>query len=150
MYRTEEVSGDYRGREFFFISFFVVQNWRSQWWLQRQGIPLYFYFCCTELKKSVVITEAGNSSLFLFLLYRTEEVSGDYRGWEFPFISIFVVQNWRSQWWLQRQGIPLYFYFCCTELKKSVVITEAGNSRDPQILATKISNFHRVIEASHG
>nr|XP_022342100.1 inositol monophosphatase 1-like [Crassostrea virginica]XP_022342101.1 inositol monophosphatase 1-like [Crassostrea virginica] len=36
------------------------------------------------------------------------------------------------------------------ELKKSVVITEAGNSRDPQILATKISNFHRVIEASHG
>lgn len=36
------------------------------------------------------------------------------------------------------------------ELKKSVVITEAGNSRDPQILATKMSNVHRVVEASHG
>uniref|UniRef100_K1PBF9 Inositol-1-monophosphatase n=1 Tax=Magallana gigas TaxID=29159 RepID=K1PBF9_MAGGI len=34
--------------------------------------------------------------------------------------------------------------------QKSVVITEAGNSRDPQILATKMSNVHRVVEASHG
>ncbi|XP_061196273.1 inositol monophosphatase 1-like [Saccostrea echinata] len=36
------------------------------------------------------------------------------------------------------------------DLKKSVVITEAGNSRDSQILSTKMKNVHRVVEASHG
>ncbi|XP_048748193.1 inositol monophosphatase 1-like [Ostrea edulis] len=36
------------------------------------------------------------------------------------------------------------------DLKKSVVITEAGNSRDPKILSTKMNNVHRVVEASHG
>ena len=61
--------------------------------ITEEGNSPLFLFCCTELKKSVVITEAGNSSLFLLLLYRTEEVIVDYRGREFFFISIFVVQN---------------------------------------------------------
>lgn len=37
-----------------------------------------------------------------------------------------------------------------TDLSKAVVITEAGTSRDAQVVQTKINNFHRLVSASHG
>ncbi|KAK3085314.1 hypothetical protein FSP39_001363 [Pinctada imbricata] len=37
-----------------------------------------------------------------------------------------------------------------TDLKKCVIITEAGNSRDPNVVNTKMENIRRLVQETHG
>jgi hypothetical protein len=38
----------------------------------------------------------------------------------------------------------------CADLSKAVVITEAGTSRDAEVVQNKVTNIHRLVTACRG